>query len=118
MHIIFGKETALELENKYTVLELDLFQMGSDGPVLPAYCVIENMNILDLPRVESMKKLHENLISGYRNQDWKYCQDSLEHLTGFWGGEIDTFYADLGTRVKNNIENPPDKNWTPVIQKT
>jgi hypothetical protein len=118
MHIIFGKDNALELENKYTLLELDLIQIGSDGPVLPAYCVIENMSILDLPRVDSMKRLHENLISGYRNKDWKYCQDSLEHLQGFWGGEVDSFYADIGSRVKHNMENPPSDEWTPVIRKT
>lgn len=118
MHIIFGKDNAVDLENKHTVLELDLFQIGQDGPVIPAYCVIENMSILDLPKVESMKRLHENLIANYRNQEWKYCQDALEHLTGFWGGEMDTFYAEIATRVNNNSKNPPSKDWTPVILKT
>ena len=36
MHIIFGKDEALQLEKKYTVLELDLIQFGQDGPVAPA----------------------------------------------------------------------------------
>jgi hypothetical protein len=73
---------------------------------------------MDLPRVESMKRLHENLISSYRDREWKYCQDSLEHLIGFWGGEMDTFYADIGARVKHNLENSPSDEWTPVIRKT
>jgi hypothetical protein len=117
MHIIFGKDNAVELENKYTILELDLIMIGQDGPVVPAYCIIENMSILDLPKVESMKQLHENLIANYRSKEWKYCQDALEHLQGFWGGEVDSFYADISARIESNIKNPPSKDWTPVIYK-
>lgn len=117
MHIIFGKDEALELEKKYTVLELDLIQFGQDGPVAPAYCIIENMNILDLPRVASMKTLHENLIKNYRNQQWQYCLDAIEHLQGFWGGEIDSFYDNLRDRTQRLIDTPPAENWTPVIQR-
>ena len=117
MHIIFGKDEALQLENKYTVLELDLIQFGQDGPVAPAYCVIENMSILDLPRVASMRALHENLIANYRVRDWKYCLDAMEHLQGFWGGELDSFYQNLRDRVQPFLDNPPSESWSPVIQK-
>lgn len=117
MHIIFGKDNALELENKYTVLELDLIKIGQEGPVVSAYCIIENISIPDLPQVDSMKKLHETLISSYRNKEWKYCQDALEHLQGFWGGELDSFYADIGTRIKENMQNSLPDDWSPVIHK-
>jgi hypothetical protein len=117
MHIIFGKDEALQLEKKYTVLELDLIQFGQDGPVAPAYCVIENISIPDLPRVASMRVLHENLISNYRDRDWKYCLDAMEHLQGFWGGELDSFYQNLRDRVQPFLDNPPPKSWSPIIQK-
>lgn len=117
MHIIFGKDEAVQLENKYTVLELDLIQFGQDGPVAPAYCVIENISILDLPRVESMKALHENLILNYRSRDWKYCLDAMEHLQGFWGGELDSFYQNLRDRITLLVDTPPSASWEPVIQK-
>lgn len=117
MHIIFGREKAQALQNKYTVLELDLIQIGQDGPVMSVYCVIENISILDLPRVESMKALHENLILNYQDRDWKYCMDALEHLHGFWSGELDSFYQNLRDRVQPFLDNPPPDNWTPVIQK-
>lgn len=117
MHIIFGKDEALELEKKYTVLELDLIQVGQNGPIVPAFCVIENMPILDLPKVESMKTLHQNLISNYRVQQWKYCVDAIEHLLGFWGGEVDSFYQNLSERIQKFNENPPSADWSPVIQK-
>jgi hypothetical protein len=117
MHIIFGKDEALELENKYTVLELDLIKIGSEGPVVPAYCVVENISILDLPKIESMKNLHNNLISNYRKKEWKYCQDALEHLLGFWGGEVDSFYQTLNQRLDNYIKQDPGPDWSPIIVK-
>jgi hypothetical protein len=117
MHIIFGKDEALQLKNKYTVLELDLIQFGQDGPVAPAYCVIENISILDLPKVQSMQTLHENLISNYRDCEWKYCLDAMEHLQGFWGGELDSFYQSLRDRIQPFLDNPPSENWSPIIQR-
>ena len=117
MHIIFGKDEALQLKNKYTVLELDLIQFGQDGPVAPAYCVIENIAISDLPKVQSMQTLHENLISNYRDRDWKYCLDATEHLQGFWGGELDSFYQNLRNRIQPFLDNAPPENWSPIIQK-
>ena len=117
MHIIFGKDEALQLKNKYTVLELDLIQFGQDGPVAPAYCVIENISILDLPKVQSMQTLHENLISNYRERDWKYCLDATEHLQGCWGGELDSLYQTLRDRIQTFLDNPPPENWSPIIQR-
>lgn len=118
MHIIFGQEEAQQLENKYTILELDTFQFGQDGPVLPAYCVVENLGILDLPKIESMKKLHGNLMAGYARREWNYCKDAIEHLRGFWGGELDSFYADLESRIDSFQSQQPGPDWSPVILKT
>jgi len=117
MHIIFGRDEALELDQKYTVLELDQIKIGQDGPVTPAYCVVENINILDLPRAASMKTLHENLIKNYRDRQWQYCLDALEHLQGFWGGEVDSFYDNLRQRVEKFNADPPPTDWSPIIQK-
>jgi hypothetical protein len=117
MHIIFGKQEAVELENKYTVLELDTFQIGQEGPLLPAYCVVENIGILDLPKLHNMKKLHEDMIAGYQRRDWQYCLDAMEHLKGFWGGELDSFYCDLEQRINNLIQKDPGTDWSPVIVK-
>lgn len=116
MHIIFGKDQLDSLKSKYVVLELDSFRIG-ESPVLPAYCVLENIPITDLPRVDSMTKLHQDLIDGYTRRDWKYCRDALEHLIGFWGGEVDTFYNDLSRRIEQYIENDPGEDWTPVLIK-
>ena len=92
MHIILGRENVdvLNLDQKFVVLELDTFRLPPDGRLIPAFCVVENVPIMNLPKVESMKALHHNLLENFRKQDWNYCEQALEHLVGFWGDEVDT----------------------------
>jgi hypothetical protein len=117
MHIIFGKDEAETLGNKYTILPVDTFRFGDSGPVVPAFCVIENLPIMDMVKVDSMKTLHENLMVEYGKKNWKYCNDAMEHLIGFWGGEMDTFYLELQKRIKNYVVNDPGPDWSPILQK-
>jgi hypothetical protein len=117
MHIIFGQDEARALENKYTVLELDTFRFENTELRVPAYCIVENIAITDLPELERMKNLHAELISNYKNKNWDFCLQAIEHLTGSWGGEADSFYQDLANRINNLIKNPPDDDWMPEILK-
>lgn len=118
MHIIFGQDKAQELESKYTVLELDSFLFKNTQTIMPAYCIIENVGILDLPDLDRMKNLHAELIKNYGQQNWTFCQQALEHLVGKWSGEVDSFYTELGSRVESYLQNPPSDGWTPVINKS
>jgi hypothetical protein len=118
MNIIFGRDQAAVLSEKYTVLELDTIRVGENGPELTAFCVIESIPIMEMPKVESMKNLHENLMVEYRKRDWNYCTQALEYLRGFWGHELDTFYDSIGTRIATYIEQDPGDTWDGVIQKT
>jgi hypothetical protein len=117
MHIIFGKENARTLENKYTVLELDTFNFENSELIVPAYCIIENVSIDELPNLEKSKQLHRELISNYGKQNWDICLKNIGLLIGCWGGEIDTFYQDVHNRINKFKENPPDNDWSPVILK-
>ena len=80
MHIIFGKENARALENKYTVLELDTFNFTDSELVVPAYCIIENISINELPNLENSKNLHRDLISNYSIQNWDSCLETISLL--------------------------------------
>jgi hypothetical protein len=117
MHIIFGQDEARTLENKYTVLELDTFRFENTDLRVPAYCIVENVAITDLPELERMKNLHAELIHNYKIKNWDFCTQALEHLQGLWGGEVDSFYVDLVARVNQHIQNPPDSDWTADILK-
>lgn len=117
MNIIFGKDNAEALAKKYTVLELDTIDYGPENRTVTAYCAVETIPLLDMPRVESMKNLHQNLILEYRKKNWNYCLQAIEHLMGFWNHELDTFYDDLRNRVQHYASNEPDSDWTGVISK-
>jgi len=117
MNIIFGKEQADELAKKYTVLELDTFRIGIDGPIIASYCVVETIPLEELATLIETKNQHDHLLINYRGRAWPDCLTGIDQLKGKWRGELDSFYADLGSRVENNIKHPPVADWSPIIQK-
>jgi hypothetical protein len=64
-----------------------------------------------------MSLLHKNLMSHYGKQDWKYCLDAIETLTGFWGGEVDSFYTEMSQRIAQFQDKSPGPDWDPVVLK-
>ena len=117
MHIIFGKEQAEELSNKYTILELDTFKLGDPGPTVTAFCAVETVPIEELPLLELTKAQHRDLMINYGLRDWNSCLTALKELRGKWRGELDTFYQDLESRVQSHIIMPPPPDWSPIIDK-
>jgi hypothetical protein len=86
--------------------------------LVTAYCLVEHVPIQNLPKVESMCNLHENLLVNYRKRDWNYCTQALEHLVGFWGDEMDTYYTTLNQRIAKYIEQDPGESFDDIIEKT
>lgn len=117
MQIIMGKENIKEFEQRYLILELDTIKIMPEGHLIPAYCLVENVPILDMSRIESMKNLHKNLLQNYRKRDWNYCEQALEHLIGCWNGELDSFYNDLLQRIDKYKEHDPGEDWDGTIEK-
>jgi hypothetical protein len=118
MNIIFGKENLPEVNEKYTVLELDTIRILPVDQLVTAYCLVEHVPIQNLPNVESMRNLHENLLINYRKRDWNYCEQALEHLVGFWGAEMDTYYVTLNQRIAKYMEQDPGESFDGIIEKT
>ena len=119
MHIILGKENieSMSMDQKFTVLELDTVKLPPDGKLIQAFCVIENLPIMSMPRVEQMKVLHQNFLENFRKQDWNYCEQALEHLIGFWGSEMDSFYHSVKTRIHQQQQYQLD-DWSWIVDKT
>ena len=115
MNIIF-KENLPATEQKYTVLDLDTFAWP-DGTLHTACCVIENIPITELASTQNLKELHANLIKNYSLKNWSYCEQAMEHLTGKWGGEVDSFYVELKKRIDRLKTMDLDDSWSPVILK-
>ena len=116
MNIILGKSQADLLKDKHLILELDTVTMGNSTPIT-AYCVLDNIPLEQIAKIEPLSKLHGTLMENYRLRRWDYCQQVIEELVGAWGGQMDTFYTDLLTRITENKEHEPDESWTGIIKK-
>lgn len=100
MQLIFGKNNADTLKQKYTVLDLEVLKT-EDGRDLEVYCVIpaEKISLGDFPQLEQWKKLHEDFLHGYQTNQYEFCRQCIEHLMGKFGGEVDTFYQEILSRI-------------------
>ena len=117
MYIIFGDEQAQEVSKKYTVLELDTVCFAPSGTTATAYAVVENVPIPDLPKLSFQTELHSNLMENYRKRDWNFCEQAIENLVGCFGGELDSFYTELKSRINNYKDNDPGENWNYMLQR-
>jgi hypothetical protein len=118
MNIIFGKENLPTASDKYTILELDTIRILPVDQLVTAYCLVDAIPILNMPKAESMKNLHENLLINYRKRDWNYCTQALEHLVGYWGADMDSYYTTLSQRIAKYIEQDPGELFDGIIEKT
>jgi hypothetical protein len=116
MNIIIGEEAANSLGEKYLVLELDRLLLPGLSDPTQSYAVLEITSIQDIGRIKELQDLHHNLITYYRQKNWKFCEDCLEHLQGAWSGQLDSFYDHLKNRVSKAKDSPDD--WSDIIVKS
>jgi len=116
MNILFaGVEDIKYLDSKYIILELDTIRIADINQT--AWCLIEKVTLQDIPVIETYRELHNNMMRNYRLKNWKYCEDALEHLTGRWQGELDTFYRELAVRIADFKQQDPGADWDGVYVK-
>lgn len=99
MNIIFGRENAERLREKYTVLDLE--KLIIEDKEMEVFCLIpaEKIALPDLPQLEQWTKLHNDLLHGYETKQYNYCRQCIDHLMGKFGGEVDTFYEEILKRI-------------------
>jgi len=99
MQLIFGRENAEKLKERYTVLELETVE--KQGTSIEVFCLIpgEKIGIPDLPTVDQWIKLHNDFLNGYQTNQYEYCRQCIEHLRGKFGGEMDSFYDEIENRI-------------------
>ena len=110
MNIIFG-DTAKDLPDGYTILELDTFRLINENRTETAYCLVENLNLSEFSTLDAYKKIHQDLMRCYRERQWSYCEQAIEGLMGRWGGDLDSFYVELLSRVLNYKDHEPALDW-------
>ena len=118
MNIILGRENVEQAQEKYTVLELDTLLINGAADPVTAYCLIEQIPIDQISNIDQFRDLHNNLMKNYRLQNWKYCEDAIEHLRGKWGGELDSFYTEMSQRISQLRQQVLDDDWQGILDKT
>jgi hypothetical protein len=118
MHVILDEAHVEQFKDKYTLLELDSFRVDHDKPPVTAWCVLEQIPVMEMMALENHKNLHHELMNNYRKRDWSFCEQALEHLSGKWNGEVDSFYDDIHSRIQKFKEQEPDADWDGIIDKT
>jgi len=116
MNIIFG-DAVKEIPDSFTILELDTFRTPENPQETTVYCVVEKIPVTELATLDAYKKIHADVIQYYKQREWHYCQRAIKSLMGRWNGEVDTFYADLLTRLNQNIKQDVPEDWTAIIIK-
>jgi hypothetical protein len=110
MQIIFDKELAKQLEDKYTVLELDtVMQEGLSEPVV-LYAIINTTDLGEMMRLDELKEQHQQLISRYKSGDWNSLDLYTSVLKGKFAGELDSFYDN----IQEFMDQGKPKDWKGV----
>jgi hypothetical protein len=117
MNIIFG-DAINQLPKDYITLELDTITIQPIRYKVVTWCVIDNVPAEEISNLDLNKKLHNDLLIEYRNQNWNACIDNINSLMGRWGGEADTFYQTLSKRIEHYQTYPPEPGWDGSVQRS
>lgn len=92
MDIIFSRQVAEQISDKYVVLELEPHSVGED--ILETFCVVPSDKIPmdEVIKIDHWKKLHGTFVQANKEKNAKLCCDLQPYLKGKWGGELDEFY--------------------------
>lgn len=103
MQVIFSRQVADELRDRYTILELETFSVQDQ--ILETFCVVsgEKMNLADLPHLADHIKMHEEFIEQLKQKNYKFCIDAIEQLMGKFGGDLDSFYEIILERCQKQV---------------
>ena len=103
MDIIFSRQAADELSERYTVLELETFDV--EGKTLETFCVVpgDRIPLEEVTKLDHWKKLHHTFVQANKEKNSKLCEDLRPYLKGKWGGELDEFYDIVCDRFKHQV---------------
>jgi hypothetical protein len=106
MQIIYGRENAEILQQKYTILPLETINI--EGTDMEVFCLVsaDHIGLGDLPTLEQYTNLHAEFLEGYKNKHYDYCRQCITYLMGKFSGELDSFYEEILRRI-DEIDPPP-----------
>jgi hypothetical protein len=99
MQIVWDQEVVEKLSNNHTVLELESFMINGESRTV--YCVVppEKIGLEGFATLDGRKALHSQFITAYHEKNYTLCQELSELLIGSFGGELDSFYEEILSRI-------------------
>jgi hypothetical protein len=99
MEIIFSREVAEGLRERYTVLELETFDV--EGQQLETFCVVPAEKLMmEMGQLVYNVAAHNQLIQSLKENNNDIVVELSTALKGKFGGELDSFYDILIERLK------------------
>jgi hypothetical protein len=99
MEIIFSREVAEGLRERYTVLELETFDV--EGRSLETFCVVPAEKLMmEMGQLNDNVAVHNQLIQSLKENNNDIVVELSQALKGKFGGELDSFYDILLERLK------------------
>jgi len=102
MQIVFNREAAEQLRSRYTVLDLEKFDV--EGKVLETFCVVpaEKLAFMDLTKLQEQKDNHQEFVLALQEKNWQQVIAMQDKVHGSFGGELDTFYDEIVSRSNSH----------------
>ena len=101
MKIIFDQNTAEQLRDRHTLLELDTVEI--QGLKKTVYCLVDEFEFQDIPQLTSLKQLHEQFITLYKQKDFIKCQELLSQLISLGFKDMNSYYDFMKDRLEKII---------------
>jgi hypothetical protein len=81
MQIVWDKTVIEQMKSKYTLLELETFDVK--GEPVTTYCVLPpEKAVAELAHMDSLKALHQDFLNALKDHDLESCEKFAVALTG------------------------------------
>ena len=102
MNVIFDRQVAEQLREKYLVLELETFPAGER--LVETFCVVggDSIPATEMPTIKHYEQLHIDFVAALKQENNSLCLEIIPHLRGKFGGELDSFYDIIYERLTGN----------------
>ncbi len=112
MQVILGEETVDNtIIDEFHLFELDLISVKGKSEPVKIFTAFESLSFEII--LEEFMTEHEEFLKNYRNQKWPEALSHIEKYK-FSVPEFTLYYTLFFDRIKNLIENKPDKDWSGV----
>ena len=110
-----GKQVADQIGEKYIVLELDTFRV--EGQTVPAYAVLDagSIPLGEMQEIPKWIEHHNKLMENYRKKNWYFCEQMIEHCQNRWGGELNSFYTEIYSRIQDIKDKELPEEWDGIL---